>query len=299
MIDLRYHIASLVGIFLALGLGILIGSTIVGDNLLVDQQKKMIDRLEQQFYSLRERENDLIKTNNYKDQIIANYENYSQALLPPLVKEHLVDYKIALVVSGGSDVPAGMLNALSVAGAEVTSKAVVLAKLSLDNQELLERVRAFYNAEENVSADVLRQYVAGSVAQVITNQADPEVKKFLQSNEIIKFSGNRSVPLNGVIVLGGTNNVSSNFASSFDHALISALAGTGVKIFGVEKSDAVYSYMPEFQKNNISTIDNVNLSPGQISLVYAMEGEPGNYGIKATAKQFMPSLPVETIIEKP
>lgn len=298
MIDLRYHIASLVGIFLALGLGILIGSTIVGDNLLVDQQKKMIDRLEQQFYSLRERENDLVETNNYKDQIIANYENYSQALLPPLVKEHLVGYKIALVVSGGSDVPAGMLNALSVAGAEVTSKAVILANMSLESPDLLERVRAFYNAEKTMSADELRQYVASSVALVITNQADSEVKEFLQSNEIIKFSGNNSIPLNGVIVLGGTNNISSNYASSFDHALIGALAGTGVKIFGVEKSDTVYSYMTEFQKNNISTIDNVNLSPGQISLVYAMEGEPGHYGIKATAKQFMPSLPVETINNK-
>ncbi|MDD3268263.1 MAG: copper transporter [Syntrophomonadaceae bacterium] len=295
MIDLRYHIASLVGIFLALGLGILIGSTIVGDNLLVDQQKKMIDRLEQQFYSLRERENDLITVNNYKDQIIANYENYSQTLLPPLVKEHLVDYKIALVVSGGSDVPAGMLNALSIAGAEVASKAVILANMSLDSPELLKRVRDFYKVENDVSADVLRQYLAGSVALVITNKADPELINFLQANELIKFSGNNSIPLNGVIVLGGTNNVSSNFSASFDHALIGALASTEVKIFGVEKSDAVYSYMPEFQKNNISTIDNVNLSPGQISLVYAMEGEPGHYGIKTTAKQFMPSLPMETL----
>ena len=45
MIDIRYHIASIVAVFLALGLGVLIGSTIVGDDLLVDQQKKLLDRL--------------------------------------------------------------------------------------------------------------------------------------------------------------------------------------------------------------------------------------------------------------
>ncbi|MDD2620922.1 MAG: copper transporter [Syntrophomonadaceae bacterium] len=291
MIDLRYHIASLVGIFLALGLGILIGSTIVGDNLLVDQQKKMIDRLEQQFYSLRERENDLVTVNNYNDQIIANYENYSQTLLPSLVKEHLVDYKIGMVVSGGSDIPAGMLNALSIAGAEVVSKSVVLTNMNLDNPQLLKRVREFYNVENDITADVLRQYLAQSVALVIMNKADPGLLDFLQANELIKFSGNNSIPLNGVLVLGGTNNVSSNFSASFDHALIGALSKEEIKIFGVEKSDTVYSYMAEYQKNNMSTIDNVNLSPGQISLVYAMEGEPGHYGIKATAKQFMPSLP--------
>ncbi len=53
--------------------------------------------------------------------------------------------------------------------------------------------------------------------------------------------------------------------------------------------------MEEYQKDKISTIDNVDLSPGQISLVYAMEGEPGDYGIKVTAKKFMPSLPVESV----
>jgi len=96
MIDIRYHIASLIGIFLALALGILIGNTIVGDNLLVDEQKKMIDRLEDQFYVLRERETKLVEESQYKDQVIANYENYSQALLPPLVNDRLTGYKVAI-----------------------------------------------------------------------------------------------------------------------------------------------------------------------------------------------------------
>ena len=39
MIDLKYHIASIVAVFLALGLGVIIGSTIVGDDLLVDHNK--------------------------------------------------------------------------------------------------------------------------------------------------------------------------------------------------------------------------------------------------------------------
>ena len=56
MIDLRYHIATIIALFLALAVGILIGSTIVGDDLLVEQQKKSIDRLEEQFLSLREQE---------------------------------------------------------------------------------------------------------------------------------------------------------------------------------------------------------------------------------------------------
>ena len=66
MIDLRYHIATIVALFLALAAGILIGSTIVGDDLLVEQQKKSIDRLEEQFLSLREQENYCRKLISFK-----------------------------------------------------------------------------------------------------------------------------------------------------------------------------------------------------------------------------------------
>ena len=70
MIDLKYHIASIVAVFLALGLGVIIGSTIVGDDLLVDQQQKLIERLEEQFYTLKDRKMNcwkitIIKSNCY------------------------------------------------------------------------------------------------------------------------------------------------------------------------------------------------------------------------------------------
>ncbi|NLB18723.1 MAG: copper transporter, partial [Syntrophomonadaceae bacterium] len=56
MIDIRYHIATLIAVFVALGVGILIGSTLVSGDVLVEQQKKMITQLETQFNVLRERE---------------------------------------------------------------------------------------------------------------------------------------------------------------------------------------------------------------------------------------------------
>jgi hypothetical protein len=43
MIDMRYHIASLAAVFLALGLGILIGSAALSEHVLVNQQKHLID----------------------------------------------------------------------------------------------------------------------------------------------------------------------------------------------------------------------------------------------------------------
>lgn len=298
MIDLKYHITSLIAVFLALGVGILIGSTVVGGNVLVDQQKKMIDRLEEQFYVLKEREKDLVEENKYKNQIISNYENYSQAVLPLLVKNRLAGYRIAVVVSGDRDIPAGMLNALSIAGAEIISKTVVLSNMELKDDGLREKLADYYDLDDDVKNDTLRSYIASSVGAVIANEVDIAAIDMLQGEELVKFAGVENDVVDGVILLGGSNDLNRFFVQSFDQALIGYLVSRNIKVFGVENSEVNYSYMEHYQKSNISTIDNVDMSPGQISLIFTIEGEAGNYGVKPTAQKFMPSLPVDNIVER-
>ncbi|MBO8159179.1 copper transporter [Thermosyntropha sp.] len=297
MVDLRYHIASIIAIFLALGLGILIGSTIQGGGILVDQQQKVIDRLEKEFDVLRERESALLAQNESKNRIIENYENYSRTVMPFLIKDHLKGYNLAVVVTGNTDIPAGIINALNMAGAEVGSKTVVLANIKLNDSSLIKKVVDFYNLPADTSVDNLRKYIASSVAGIIINPggADPNVVDFLEESELVKFSGDYNKPVSGVILVGGCNNIENYFASDFDQKLIEDLLNKGMKVLGVEVSGVEYSYMEDYQKNNITTIDNVDLSPGQISLILALEGESGHYGIKETAEKFMPSLPVDSM----
>lgn len=295
MIDLRYHIATIVALFLALAAGILIGSTIVGDDLLVEQQKKSIDRLEEQFLSLREQEKVLSEANIFQTNMLANYENYNQAMLPVLVKNRLKGMNVAVVVSGGSDIPAGMLNSLTIAGANIVSKTVVLEEATLKNADLRSELRDYYQLDPASDANALRHQVATSVASVINNQADANVAAFLQDKGLVKLSGTNEIPIQAVILVGGTEDLNMFLASSFDQGLITHCLEKNVKVFGVETSQTSFSYMEEYQKNNISTVDNIDLSLGQIALVYALEGEPGHYGIKPTAKRFMPSVPFESL----
>jgi hypothetical protein len=295
MIDLRYHIATIVALFLALAAGILIGSTIVGDDLLVEQQKKSIDRLEEQFLSLREQEKLLSEANIFQTDMLAKYENYTQAMLPVLVKDRLKGMNVAVVVSGGSDIPAGMLNSLTIAGANIVSKTVVLEEATLKNADLRSELIEYYQLDPASDANTLRYQVATSVAAVINNQADDTVAAFLQDKGLVKLSGTNDIPIQAVILVGGTDDLNMFLASSFDQGLITHCLEKNLKIFGVETSQTSFSYMEQYQENNISTVDNIDLSLGQIALVYALEGEPGHYGIKPTAKRFMPSVPFESL----
>ncbi len=293
MIDIKYHIASIVAVFLALGLGVLIGSTIVGDDLLVDQQQKMIERLEEQFYGLKDREVELLADNEDKDQLISNYENYSQALLPAVVSGRLEQYKVAVIVTGDSEIPAGMINAISMAGAQVVSKTVLLSNMKLEDEEIGSRMKDYYGLSNSESKAVVRQHIADTVAQVIMNKGEEGTIAFLQQNNMIKFSGANNIPLDGIIIVGGANNFSNCFVDDFDSRLINNFLNAHEKVFGVEGVQVNYSYIGIYQEHNISTIDNIDKSPGQVSLILAMEGEAGNYGIKATAQKFMPTIPVD------
>ncbi len=293
MIDIKYHIASIVAVFLALGLGVLIGSTIVGDDLLVDQQQKMIERLEEQFYGLKDREVELLADNDYKEQLIGNYENYSQALLPAVVSGRLEEYKVAVIVTGDSEIPAGMINAISMAGAQVVSKTVLLSNMKLEDEETSSRIKEYYGLSNSESKAAVRQHIADSVAQIIMNDGEAGTVEFLQENNMVKFSGANDIPVNAIIIVGGANNFSNCFVDDFDSRLIQNFIHANMKVLGVEAVQVNYSYIGIFQEYNISTIDNIDKSPGQVSMILAMEGEVGNYGIKATAQKFMPTIPVD------
>ncbi len=78
---------------------------------------------------------------------------------------------------------------------------------------------------------------------------------------------------------------------NLDLPLMNYFLAQNIPVYGVETSDVDYSYMKQYQKLNVSTVDNIEMIPGQLSLVMAVYGKPGNYGIKTTARQLMPGIP--------
>jgi len=60
--DFRYHMASLIAVFLALGLGILFGCSIIGgefNEIMILEQREWIERLEKDYLAIRDDMNKL------------------------------------------------------------------------------------------------------------------------------------------------------------------------------------------------------------------------------------------------
>lgn len=293
MVDLKYHIVSIVAVFIALGMGILIGSTIVSNDVMVMQQQKLINSLERQFADLREHESTLMAEDVKKSKMITNYENFAQSMLVPVVTDQLKGRNVAVVVSGNQAMPSGIINTLSLAGANINNQAMVLENINMKDSKLRTKLIDYFGLDNNTTSDVLRQQIAQALALLVTNRADPALNVFLNENKLIKMTNTNNNPIDTVILIGGSDTLGQSYPEGFDSMLIKTLLENGIQVIGAESSKVKFSYMKYYQKFNISTIDNIDMSVGQISMVLALDGQPGNYGIKTYATVFMPVLPEE------
>ncbi|MGE5371538.1 MAG: copper transporter [Solirubrobacterales bacterium] len=303
MIDLRYHIVSLVAVFLALGMGILIGSTLVSSDVVTEQQNKMASQLKTQFEDLQKREDTLSKENAFVNLMVKNYEEYAQTVSAPMMRDRLQGYRIAVVVTGGQQIPAGMLNTLSLAGVKITSTTVILPAIVLDDPQLKIKLCDFYGISHDTATADLQRLVATSVANILLRDQSGPTRAFLQENDLVKFNGRygpgsgMNQAVQGVVLIGGAVEETANNAENIDLPLIMNLKAASQKIFACEGSRVPISFMAKYQQLEITTIDDVDIAPGQVALVRAMEGETGHYGIKPTARKFMPSLPTADLEE--
>src|SRR5437764_2586621 len=92
MFDFRYHALSLVAVFLALAIGILLGATI-GNSLVSDADKGLRSSLHQDVINARNAANQAQAQLSQRDKIISSS-------LPMLVQGELSGQRIAIVATG-------------------------------------------------------------------------------------------------------------------------------------------------------------------------------------------------------
>ncbi|SFR02544.1 copper transporter [Desulfoscipio geothermicus] len=286
IVDYKYHIASLVAVFLALGIGILIGSTLLGNDALIDYQKQVTDRLENQLQSLRET-NEAIQARANTLEIDANmHKQFEKQVLPVLMAGKLAEKKFALVELNSYGFPPELTEAIASAGGQVSS--ITSVSTLYDDKQALEKLQQELGWEA-ASGEKLIGRLATEIADGIVTGENPAVVNSLAENEIIKTSGEYGIPVDGVIIVGGSYRENKRNIQ-IDIAFINYFQDLNIPVVGVEETDVAYSTMKEYQRKHVSTVDNIDTAPGQLALVLALSGKPGHYGVKSTAQTLLPEL---------
>ena len=304
MFDLRYHIASLAAVFVALAVGIVIGVAIVSSDDVsrateaVTKQK--IGALEKQLEAANHRANDTAEAKQAVDALMD--EAY-----PALMAERCLDKSFGIVFLGEIDpaVRNEIEETLADAGSGEPPRVVAL-ELPVDPDALAQTL-----ADDPLLAAYAGDGRLGDLGEALGRElvegAEGGTWDTLSSDLVSQRTGSIADPVDGVVVVRrwvpeeSTDPDAISAAQSSEQlvdGLLAGMSGTGAAVVGVEATDADPTAVPFFRERGVSTVNDVEALAGHVALATVLcGGEPGNYGVGDGAPDGVvpPIEPVETL----
>jgi hypothetical protein len=281
----RYHAISLIAVFLALGIGVLLGVTVGEKGVVSDASKDLEQSLRGDLRNSRDRVSDLRAELGIRDQ-------FEQRSYPGLVADLLPGFRVGIVAMG--DLPGnydGLIrDAVEPAGAEIASISVIPAPLSLDR--LAKRLKRTSYAKLDRDRDVLFKF-GQRVGKQLANGGGlvDRVKGDLFSSSRGEYRG-----LDGIVWVRDRDKLSGDDKQNqdrFEAGILAGMRASDAEIVGVETSDADPSQIPFMTRHGLPTVDDLDLVAGRTALVYVLLGADGQFGVKDTADKLLPPPAIE------
>jgi Copper transport outer membrane protein, MctB len=287
MFDLRYHVASLAAVFLALVIGILVGVGIA-DRGLVDKANTHL--LEQEVSSLRARLNQASQQSALSAREQAAAQSYIKETYPSLVHNRLRGKRVALVFVGKEN--AGLRStieqALTAAGAlQVRLRTL---KMPVDAQQLDAQLAGQAGDQEYIGKTKL-ETLGKALGDELVNGGDTPLWNTLTESLVEYQEGGSKQPVDGVIVVR-TVRPQRDGTSRFLFGLYEGMSSQGIPAVGVEPTDVASSAVGVFRSAGLSSVDDIDKPAGRLALVLLLADAPsGQYGLKKTADAVLPAFP--------
>ena len=318
MIDFRYHLVSIVSIFMALAVGIVLGAgPLKGD---------IGTRLTQQMTALRAEKAQLRSDLTAANRDTSARDTFSAAVAPAVMKDRLTGKTVALVIAPGADADLvkNTTASLVAAGAKVGSTITLTDAWADPAKRTFRNTLANQFAVPNpastpasnpdqVAATVLagaildsRDHPTGSLSSLASAALDG-----LHAGDLVNVAPDKIIPSSSVIFLGGPVKGSTQPDTDARLAayvqLVGSLdaGGSGVVVATksnladrTQSADLVGAVRKDPDMVKIaSTVDDADLPMGLGTLVLALAqqytGGAGQYGLAADAKAIVPDLTVK------
>ncbi|GGR74001.1 hypothetical protein GCM10010169_17290 [Micromonospora fulviviridis] len=312
MINFRYHVVSLTAVFLALAIGLVVGTAALNGPV-ADSLKERVNGLSKDNSLMRQSVNNLQKELDMEEDFAAEM---AQVVLPGKLSGRRV---LVLSLPSGRDHTEGVVKMLQLAGANVTGRIDVQDKfINPDsNNNLLEL--AVTAARPNsvptsglpgnghgvetssaLLASVLLDRPAGNPA--VTDADRRAVVQQYATSGYLTSENKISGAAEAVVLVSGQPYVDKfsaekdesvvKIAEQFDRTgaiVVGGMGSAGGNVVSVVRGDPVLA-------QTISTVDNANTVQGQLVTSLALvqqltEKKAGQYGVGDNAAALLPKLP--------
>lgn len=312
MIDFRYHLVSIVAVFLALAIGIVLGATALQGGTL-DVLRRTNDLQQNELNAARAQSHGFEQAMNADDSFL-------QAAEPKLLSGMLSGTKMLLVTEPGapSSVTSGIQAAAKYAGATITGTIALAPKFNdlsgatrANLAEINSRLAAPNgivlgpaNSAQTAYQQDAAQLIAGTVAQPSATgtgllPADPQtVLKAYADGGYLTYNGSPASRATVVVIITAPGTTADGPGNSSDEVLL-ALAGefagasaatvvAGPVTTAPATSSPVTVLRGSSVSSQVSSVDNADTTVGQVTVIWALAsqlqgGKPNSYGVSASA----------------
>ncbi|GAB3363951.1 copper transporter [Modestobacter lapidis] len=308
MIDFRYHLVSLIAVFLAVALGIVIGTTQLNGPVL--------SNLEAQVTALQEDKRQLEDETQQLQIALDEDGAFDEAVGPTLVQDTLAGRSVVLVV-GSPDVPTdvveGVTALLGSAGATVTGSIRLAGAYSdPDTASSLQsyvtgpgRPPGVVLPETDDTGELVAALLAGVLMVPADGAAPPDpgatssVLAGLEELELLSQDTTSVSPANFAVLLTAGGYPEDEDAAERNDALIDLVTaldarGSGAVVAGDSTSATEGGLVAAVRADaavtsDVSTVDNVETPAGRITTVLAVAAEGrGTSGAYGTGEDTLP-----------
>lgn len=268
MYNLRYHIASLVAVFLALTVGLVLGTVVVERGVLTKQRTALVSDLTKQYDSLRASNADL------RAQVDRSAAFVSQSV--PVLTQGVLAGRTVLVITGpaGGETLSDTLDAIRAAGGVPAVATFSKPGLGLDDVAVSERLRAAMGGS-TAATDAVRADALGRMAvEWVDSASTRTVTTALMASGALALEGLTPGTVPGGVVLA------ASFDGKPDPSLVSlaaALEGGNRPVAGVQSTKRTDGVAAAAVQAGLSAVDHIDTPYGALSLVWVLSGRASGW----------------------
>ena len=310
MIDFRYHLISIIAVILALGLGILMGSTVLDD--------RFVQHLENQVESFDKRNDGLQEQIDVLEDRADASRDFAQQAAPWLLRERLEGRAIVLIELEGIDGGhvSDIRDAIESAGGDVPTTITITEKFALTGQPELDQlalvVESAADSPSELRADTGE--LLGERLAVAAGQTDPvdgppsparqratDLLRALQDNDFVAVEapdGTDPIPVGALfLVVGGNDDREAPEMAELTVPLVASLTRRGAVAMVAEPLSSRWGLVAAVRNDGeaasrVSTVDQAETTEGRIAIVLGLErhfeGRTDHYGITEGAGEVIP-----------
>lgn len=308
MIDFRYHLISLIAVFLALGLGILMGSVVLSEKYVQRLEKRVTD-FEQEVDARR------LELSELNDRMDA-FEEFAIESQPRLVEGALAGEEVVAFEIAGADqaLLEGLAETVEQAGGTLVSTITLTDRFALSDQAERDQLALTLGSAADDASGLRAEagtLLGERVAAVAASRVDASfgdgaaqrlnlLMRSLEDDAYIGVSTSAETPVPAgasFLVAGGSTEEAFDGAVELASALALGLSDRDSAVMVVEPSTSTWHLVQTVREDGslnaaVSTADHAETVPGRVAVVLGLDmtidGLLGHYGVADGASGVVP-----------